>query len=33
VRGHFLVRALQFRLVAIGAGDADLGVVGHDDGR
>jgi general secretion pathway protein A len=33
MRGHFLVRALQLRLVTVGARDANLRVVGNDDGR
>jgi hypothetical protein len=31
--GHFLVRALQIRLIPVGTNDADLRIVGHDDGR
>jgi hypothetical protein len=29
--GHLFVRALQIRFIAIGASDADLRIVGHDD--
>jgi len=33
MRGHFLVRTLQFGLVAVGLGHSDSGIVGHQDRR